>query len=246
MGKNRQTMQRGAHVEIIFGKNPIMEALAAGKRTFYEILVARQNFEEIAHAAGGHAAIITLSRKELDHLTRSPFHQGVAAKVSPYRYTPLKELAEKKVVLLLDSIEDPQNTGSIIRTAYALADAGIVIPEDRAAQVTPAVVKASAGATEHAAIARVKNLRMAAKELKKQGFWVVGLDAEGQAPLPEVPSYDRLALLLGGEDTGIRSGMEKEADILARIPMRGSFNSLNVAQSASIALYELVIRRSAG
>ena len=108
------------------------------------------------------------------------------------------------------------------------------------------MVKASAGATEHAAIARVKNLRMAAKELKKQGFWVVGLDAEGQAPLPEVPSYDRLALLLGGEDTGIRSGMEKEADILARIPMRGSFNSLNVSQSASIALYELVIRRWEG
>jgi 23S rRNA (guanosine2251-2'-O)-methyltransferase len=231
-------------VEIIYGKNPVMEALAAGRRTFYEILVARQNFDEIASAAGKNA-IITLSRKELDHLTRSTFHQGVAAKVSSYRYSTVKELAEKKVVLLLDSIEDPQNTGSIIRTAYALADAGIVIPEDRAAQVSPAVVKASAGATEHAAIARVKNLRMAAKELKKQGFWVVGLDAKGQVPLSEVPSYERLAVLLGGEDVGIRPGMEKEADILANIPMRGTFNSLNVSQSASIALYELVIRKSA-
>lgn len=230
-------------MEVIYGKNAVIEALAAGRRTFYEILVARQNYDEIARAAGKNR-VITLSRKELDHITRSTFHQGVAAKVSPYHYIPLKEMVNKKVVILLDSIEDPQNTGSIIRTAYALADAGIVIPEDRAAHVTPAVVKASAGAAEHASVARVTNLRTAAIELKKEGFWIVGLDARGPVPLSEVPSYDRLAILMGGEGSGIRSGMGKEADIMAHIPMRGPFDSLNVSQSASIAIYELVIRKS--
>jgi 23S rRNA (guanosine2251-2'-O)-methyltransferase len=232
-------------LEVIYGKNPVLEALAADRRTFYEILLARQNYSEIAGAAGK-IHIVTLSRKELDHIARSPFHQGVAARVSAYPYVPFKELLDKKVVILLDSVEDPQNTGSIIRTAYALADAGIIIPEDRAAHVTPAVVKASAGAAEHARVARVKNLRAAAKELKKEGFWVVGLDAGGPVPLTEVPSYDRLAVVLGGEDVGVRSGMGKEADIVAHIPMKGSFNSLNVSQSASIAVYELVVRRSAG
>ncbi len=230
-------------MEVIYGKNPVMEALAAGRRTFYEILTARQNYDEIARSAGK-IRVITLSRKELDHIARSTFHQGVVARVSPYRYTPIKDLMQKKVVVLLDSIEDPQNTGAIIRTAYALADAGIVIPEDRAAHVTPAVIKASAGAAEHASIARVKNLRAAAKELKKEGFWVVGLDAQGPVPISEVPSYDRLAVVLGGEDVGIRSGMEKEADIVAHIPMKGPFNSLNVSQSAGIALYELVVRKN--
>ncbi len=231
-------------MEVIYGKNPVMEALAAGRRTFYEIMTARQNYDEIARAAGK-VRVITLSRKELDHIARSTYHQGVVARVSSYPYTPIKDLMQKKVVVLLDSIEDPQNTGAIIRSAYALADAGIIIPEDRAAHVTPAVIKASAGAAEHASIARVKNLRAAAKELKKEGFWVVGLDAQGTVPISEVPSYDRLAVVLGGEDVGIRSGMEKEADIVARIPMKGSFNSLNVSQSASIALYELVARKNA-
>ena len=231
-------------MEVIYGKNPVMEALAAGRRTFYEIMTARQNYDEIARAAGK-IRVITLSRKELDHIARSTYHQGVVARVSSYPYTPIKDLMQKKVVVLLDSIEDPQNTGAIILSAYALADAGIIIPEDRAAHVTPAVIKASAGAAEHASIARVKNLRAAAKELKKEGFWVVGLDAQGTVPISEVPSYDRLAVVLVGEDVGIRSGMEKEADIVARIPMKGSFNSLNVSQSASIALYELVARKNA-
>jgi 23S rRNA (guanosine2251-2'-O)-methyltransferase len=145
--------------------------------------------------------------------------------------------------VLLDSVEDPQNLGSIIRTANALAGAGIVIPEDRSASITPAVVKASAGASEHARIARVTNLRQAAKELKKYGFWLVGLEPAANDPIEETPRFDKLALVLGGEDTGIRPVMEKELDLLCHIPMRGTFNSLNVAQSAAIALYELLTRR---
>jgi 23S rRNA (guanosine2251-2'-O)-methyltransferase len=230
--------------EIIYGKNSVMEALAAGRRTIYEIMTARQSLDEIAHYAGK-TPVQTLSRKELDKIARTELHQGIIAKVSPYQYTTLAEAEEKGAVVLLDSVEDPQNTGSIIRTAYALADAAVVIPEDRAAQVTPAVVKASAGAAEHATVARVKNLRMACQALKKSGFWIIGLDARGTMPITEVPAYEKIALLLGGEDSGVRHGLEKEADIMVHIPMRGSFNSLNVSQSATIALYELVVRRAA-
>jgi 23S rRNA (guanosine2251-2'-O)-methyltransferase len=228
--------------EIIYGKNPVMEAIAAGRRTIYEIMTARQNFDDIAGSAGK-IPVQTLSRKELDKIARTEFHQGIIAKVSPYRYVPLAEIVDRGVAVLLDSVEDPQNTGSIIRTAFALADAGIVIPEDRAAQITPAVIKASAGAAEHATIARVKNLRMACQELKKNGFWIIGLDAQGPMPINEVPAYEKIALLLGGEDTGIRHGLEKETDLMVHIPMKGSFNSLNVSQSATIALYELIVRR---
>jgi 23S rRNA (guanosine2251-2'-O)-methyltransferase len=231
--------------EIIYGKNSVMEALAAGRRTIYEIMTARQDYDEIAGFAGK-VPVQTLSRKELDKIARTEFHQNIIAKVSPYRYAPLSEAMEKGAVVLLDSVEDPQNTGSIIRTAFALADAAIVIPEDRAAQITPAVIKASAGAAEHATVARVKNLRAACQELKKSGFWIIGLDAQGPIPLTGVPEYDKIALLLGGEDSGIRHGLEKEADLMAHIPMRGPFNSLNVSQSATIALYELIVRRAAG
>jgi 23S rRNA (guanosine2251-2'-O)-methyltransferase len=229
-------------MEIIFGKNPVIEALVTGKRTFFEIMIAREHYEDIASLARG-IHIHTLPKRELDKIAQTRAHQGVIARVSRYPYVKLKDLMALKVVLLLDSVEDPQNLGSIIRSAYALANAGIVIPENRAAHITPAVVKASAGATEHAGIARVKNLRMASKELKKGGFWLVGLDAGSKDSIADIPSYDKLALVLGGEDTGIRTGIEKEIDIMAHIPMRGEFNSLNVAQSATIGLYELISRK---
>jgi len=228
-------------MEFIYGKNPVKEALTACSRTFYEIMISREKADDITSGLSG-IPVHTLSKQELDRIAKTRFHQGVVAKVSRYRYASLSSLLDLPLVVLLDCVEDPQNLGSIIRSAFALADAGIIIPENRAASITPAVVKASAGATEHAKIARVTNLRMAAKELKSAGYWVVGLDAAGTMPLSGIPSYDKTALLLGGEDTGIRKGMEKEVDILAYIPMRGSFNSLNVANSAAIALYELASR----
>ncbi|HHO76602.1 MAG TPA: 23S rRNA (guanosine(2251)-2'-O)-methyltransferase RlmB [Deltaproteobacteria bacterium] len=228
-------------MEIIYGKNPIKEAIAAESRKFFEIMISRENADDITSLVRK-IPVHTLSKQELDRISKTRFHQGIVAKVSRYRYANLNSLFDLPVVVLLDSVEDPQNLGAIIRSAYALAEAGIIIPENRAAGITPAVVKASAGATEHAKIARVTNLRMAAKELKKAGYWIVGLDAGSTVPLREIPSYDKTALLLGGEDAGIRTGMEKEVDVLAHIPMKGIFNSLNVSNSAAIGMYELISR----
>lgn len=208
-------------MEIIYGVNPVKEAIKAGRRRVFEVMVARERYEDIARLAKG-IPINPLSRKELDTIAGIKNHQGVMAKVAPYPYADLTDLMELSTVVLLDSVEDPQNLGAVIRSAYALAGAGVVIPADRSASVTPAVVKASAGAVEHALIARVTNLRQAAKE-----------------PLQSIPSFDKFALVLGGEDAGLRPVMHKELDLLASIPMRASFNSLNVAQSAAIALYAL-------
>ncbi len=225
-------------METIYGMNPVKEAIKAGRRRVFEVMVAREQYDDIVGLAKG-IPINALSRRELDTIAGVKNHQGVMAKVAPYPYADLTDLMELSAVVLLDSVEDPQNLGAVIRSAYALAGAGIVIPADRSASVTPSVAKASAGAVEHALVARVANLRQAAKELKKGGFWTVGLDAAAKDPLDAIPSFDKFALVMGGEDTGLRPVMHKELDLLASIPMRSSFNSLNVAQSAAIALYAL-------
>jgi 23S rRNA (guanosine2251-2'-O)-methyltransferase len=230
-------------VEIIYGFNPIEEALKAQKRKFFEILVARESHDKIASLARG-VSLSTVMRSELDRISGVKNHQGIAAKVSPFRYAAIEDAAELDFAILLDSVEDPQNLGSIIRTAYALAGAAVIIPEDRAASVTPAVVKASAGATEKAIVAKVVNLRHAIKELKKNGFWLVGLDAQAKDSIAATPDFKKIAIIMGGEDSGIRPVIAGELDFLAHIPMKGPFNSLNVSQSAAIAVYELAVRRN--
>ena len=243
-GKNMRVPRKTAGpVEVIYGRNAVIEAIRAGSRTIHEILVLPQHQDEVSDLAGDVPARV-MGRHDLDRIAGTENHQGMAARVSPYRYARLEDLYDLRTVVLLDSVEDPQNLGSIIRTAYALARAGIVIPEHRAAPVTPVVVKASSGATEYAKIARVTNLRAAAGKLKDKGFWLVGLEADARDAISSAPAFDRLGLVLGGEDTGIRPVMTSELDLTVSIPMEGDFNSLNVSQAAAIALYELAGRRS--
>lgn len=228
--------------EVIYGRNAVVEAINTGSRTLHEILVLPQHQDKMIELSGNVPSRV-MNKHDLDRIAGTENHQGMAARVSPYRYARLEDLYDLRTVVLLDSVEDPQNLGSIIRTAYALAGAGIVIPEHRAAPVTPAVVKASSGATEHAKIARVTNLRAAASGLKEKGFWLVGLEAGARDVISSAPAFERLALVLGGEDTGIRPVMTNELDLAVSIPMARDFNSLNVSQAAAIALYELVGRR---
>lgn len=241
VSKNVPGKTRG-NTEVIFGRNAVAEAVRAASRTIHEVLVLPQNRHEVDQLSVT-VPVRVLAKEDLTRIAGTESHQGMAARVSPYRYARLEDLSALKAVVLLDSVEDPQNLGSIIRTAYALAGAGIIIPGHRAASVTPAVVKASSGATEHAKIARVTNLRAAARELKQRGFWLVGLEADARDPVSSVPDFERLGLVLGGEDSGIRPVMTAELDLKVGIPMGGDFNSLNVSQAAAIALYELVRRR---
>ncbi len=198
----------------------------------------------MALATGRGVEIDRIPRLMLDDATRGANHQGVALEVEPYRYTPFDDLLESKgMILVLDHLQDPQNVGTLFRAAEAAGVAGIVIAQDRAAEVTPAVVNASAGAVEHLKIAMVPNLARALEQLKGSGRWVAGLDASADATdlfSTEVPSP--VALAVGAEGSGLGANLRKHCDLLLSLPMRGRVDSLNAATAGSIAMYELLRR----
>ena len=229
--------------EVISGVNAVREAFRACRRSFHEVFALQGNVEFWGRILVGHDVKVVEPR-ELDRIAGTTEHQGIAARVSRYRYARLEDMDGFGCIVMLDSVEDPRNLGSAIRSSYALARAAVVIPEHRSARITPAVVRSSAGAVEHASVARVTNLRAAARTLRQRGRWLVGLEADAKDDIRSVPSYERIAIVVGGEDRGLRPVMRSELDLLVRIPMEASFNSLNLSQALGIALYELVVRRN--
>jgi len=237
--------------EMLYGRNAVREALRAGRRKIYK-LVLTQGTQE----TGIVADIVTLAnksgvpvqqveRQQLDRLGNFN-HQGVAAEAAPYPYVELEEILaeadqrqEMPLLLMLDCLQDPQNFGALLRTAEIVGVHGVVIPKLRAVGITPAVVNSSAGATEHLLVARVTNLVRAMEELKARGLWMVGLEDVAQAHL-----YDQtdlaipLALVVGSEGRGLGRLVRETCDMLIKLPMRGKISSLNAAVAGSIALYE--------
>ena len=147
------------------------------------------------------------------------------------------------LILILDGILDPQNLGSIIRSAHCLGANGVVIPTDRAASVTPAVLKASAGSAEHLPISRVTNVSRTIDDLKNRGFWVFGADAHGGKDIGEHNFKVPAVLVMGSEDKGIRPLVKRKCDFLVTIPMAGKFDSFNVAVAAGIIQYAILLQR---
>jgi 23S rRNA (guanosine2251-2'-O)-methyltransferase len=180
----------------------------------------------------------------LDDATRGANHQGVALEVEPFRYTPFDELIEVPgTLLVLDHLQDPQNLGTLLRAAEATGVAGVVIPEDRAVAVTPAVVNASAGAVEHMRVGAVPNLTRAVESIKRSGRWVAGLDqGPGATDLYASAIPAPTALVVGAESSGLAANLRKHCDVLLALPMRGRVASLNASTAGSIALYELLRR----
>jgi 23S rRNA (guanosine2251-2'-O)-methyltransferase len=183
----------------------------------------------------------------LNRETGSEHHQGVLAYQAGTAYASWEELEQRiarapgfSVVLILDSIEDPQNLGSLIRTAEACGAQGLVIPKDRAAGLTPTAVKISAGAAAHLPIVRVTNLAQTIEDLKKMGFWVVGAEAGGAKSLYEMKFDMNVALLIGSEGKGIRPLLLRKCDFTVAIPMRGKISSLNTAMAGAVILYEIL------
>ncbi len=235
--------------EFLYGRNAVYEALRAGRRDFFALQLA-----EGAKPAGRLAEIVELAgRKKIpvQYVTRTRLdklnanHQGVALEASDYPYSDLVEIleqpgkqAELPFVLLIDSLQDPQNFGVLLRTAEIVGVHGVIIPLARAVGVTPAVVNASAGATEHLRIAQ-SNLSQAIDALKESDVWIVGLDQEGDE-MKE--SSDRhlhgsLGLVVGSEGEGLHQLTRKKCDVLLRLPMKGRVESLNAAVAGSVALY---------
>jgi 23S rRNA (guanosine2251-2'-O)-methyltransferase len=241
---------------VIFGRRVVGEALRAGRTVRRVYLGAKPGPEsplaEIDRLARrAHVPLQVLDRRALDRLAGAHAnHQNVVAEVLDYEYAEVEELLalarernEAPLLLALDQLQDPQNLGSLIRTAEACGVHGIVLPRHRAVGVTPAVEKASAGAIEHLKVAEVPNLNRLADDLKREGIWVVGLDAEGETPLEKIDAAMPLCVVVGSEGKGISRLMREKCDMLVRLPMRGRVGSLNAAVAGSIVLYDLFRRR---
>jgi 23S rRNA (guanosine2251-2'-O)-methyltransferase len=234
--------------EWIVGRNPAYEALRAGRRQFFRLQVAQGVYEKgrlaeiIQTCTANQIPIERLPRQRLDVLGDG--HQGVALEVSDYPYSNLPDLLvlayesrEPAFLLILDALQDPQNLGTLLRTAEAVGVQGVLLPLRQTATVTPAVVSASSGASEHLLIAQA-NLAQAIDSLKKAGVWVVGLEGSPTAQDPNNVRLDGpLALVVGNEGQGMRSLVRDSCDLLLRLPMRGRIESLNAAVAGSVALY---------
>lgn len=243
-------------MEQIEGRHPVLEAIRAGRRV-RRLLVAtgtRGGVSDIEKAAAERGIPVAyVTRAELDAMCRGRVNQGVVALAEPRTYQDVDTIlsvasraGQKPLVVLLDGVEDPQNLGSIIRTAAAAGAHGVVFPSRRSADLTPAAVKAAAGAADHLAIAREVNLARVLDGLKEKGLWIVGADASAAQVYTEVDLTLPVGLVIGGEHQGLRRLVREKCDFLVRIPMAGPLNSLNAAVAAAILLYEAVRQRLPG
>jgi len=243
--------------ELIYGRNAVHECLRAKRREVFKLLVAEGAQEkgalaqslQLAASSGKHIPVQHVPRAQLDRVSEG--HQGVVAEVSGYPYVVLDDilsrLTAQPLFLVLDCVQDPQNLGTLLRTAEAVGVEGVLIAKDRAAEITPAVVNASSGATEHLQIAQVTNIARALQKLKESDIWVIGLDA---SHAPSAQDYDTvdlrgpLAIVVGSEGQGIRRLVRETCDTLVKLPMRGAVSSLNAAVAGSIVLYETLRQRA--
>jgi 23S rRNA (guanosine2251-2'-O)-methyltransferase len=244
-------------VRVLYDVNPVRELLRAGGEGLSELWLVEggdrpRAFSELERMARGLGAKVrSAPRARLDRLASGAGHQGVVAVVADYRYREVEDLlaaaralGEAPLLVLLDGVEDPGNLGAVIRSAHALGAHGVVIPRDRAAGVTPAVAKASAGAIEHCPVARVANLARTLEQLKVEGIWSVASVQDAERELREVDLAGPTALVIGGEGSGVRPLVRRTCDHAARIPMAGRVGSLNASAAAAIALYEAARQRA--
>lgn len=241
---------------LIEGRNPVLEALRAGTRV-YRIWVAAESDSSVDPlldlAQERSVPVERVDRDRVDAMATTPVHQGVVAHAAPLKFVELEDLlaipkrkGEEPLFLFLDHIEDPQNLGSLIRTADGAGVHGVVIPDRRAAGITPAVGKASAGAIEHVPIARVGNLVRAMEAAKEAGIWLYGAHMEADRELHASDVRGPAGIVVGAEGKGLSRLAAERCDVLVRIPMFGKVDSLNASVAGALLMYEIVRTRSAG
>ena len=243
---------------VIYGRQPILAALRQKNGPVEEILVAEglggrtlSEVRDLARAAG--VRLKQVPRSALDRLCRTANHQGLAARRAVFAYRELEELleglaglTEPALLVAADCLNDPMNLGNLCRSALAAGAHGLIIPKDRAAGVTSAVIKAAAGALEVLPVCRVTNLAETLKRLKEAGLWVAGAEAGAPQSLYEADLTVPLALVIGGEDTGIRPRVKQQCDLLLAIPFASqAVSSLNAAAAGAVALFEIRRQRLA-
>lgn len=243
--------------EILYGRNPVYECLRARRRDVFKVLLAQGAEEKgtlaaiVALAREQSVPVLRVERQQLDRTGAHDHHQGVAAEVSAYPYVSLDELlslasarGELPWLVLFDCLQDPQNLGTLLRTAEVVGVHGVVIPGRRSAEVTPAVVSASSGASEHMRVAQVTNLVRAMEQIQARDVWIAGLeDVPGAQVVWEADLIGALAVVVGSEGQGMRRLVRETCDFMIRLPVRGQVGSLNAAVAGSVALYEVARQR---
>lgn len=254
------TLHRAANRDVIYGRNPVREALRGRRRVLAvfvqegpharEQLAEVESWAEAGRQERGTVAFVpprlgALSPDDLAHRLGTLDHQGVGAEVEPYPYVEAEDLLGRlDLIVALDRVQDPHNLGAVVRTAEG-AGAGVVIPRHRAAGVTGAVARAAAGATEHVPIAQVRNLTDFLTVAKRAGFWTYGAAAQARETYEQPDYRDRTVFVLGSEGEGLARRVEEACDLLIALPLRGRVESLNVSVTAGILLYEALRQRTA-
>ncbi len=228
----------------IYGKNVAIETLR-NRQPIKKAYIYR-NFQDkniISELQKRNIPIKFVDKFELDKLAKGN-HQGIILSIPDYEYTPLDELLKKENALLviLDHLEDPHNLGAIIRTCEAAGVDGIILPKNRSVDVNSTVMRTSVGALDYVKIAQVTNLVGTMKELKENGFWIVGTDMDG-SDYQEIDYRGKTAIVIGNEGNGMARLVKENCDFIATIPMNGKINSLNASVAAGIIIYEAISKR---
>lgn len=241
--------------EILYGIHPVFEAIKAGRRDIFKVYIAKDKPPKrlnkvVALAESKKISVERVKPLELKSMAGNDLHQGIGAKTGPF---PLSEISDivgrdrvddaNHLLLLLDNILDPHNLGALVRTALCVGVDGIIIPKDRSVLPTPTVSKASAGALEHVHLARVTNMVNTIKTLKEQGLWIAGMDKTAYRSIFFSDLTCSVAIVIGGEEKGIRPLVKKQCDFLVSIPQAGPVNSLNAAVAGAVAMYEAFRQR---
>lgn len=244
----------GIQNELIEGRNAAQEALRAG-RAIDKLYIAKGEVDRtLAHIASKARdqgiVVVECDRRKLDFMSRTHAHQGVIAVAAVRETCTVEEIlqaaedaGEPPFVVVCDEISDPQNLGAIIRSAECAGAHGLIIPKRRSAGLTAIVDKVSAGAAEHARVARVPNIPAVLRELKEKGLWIYGTAAGGSSPLWETDLTGPLALVIGSEGDGMGRLVAESCDFIVSLPMKGRVGSLNASAAAAVCLYEVLRQR---
>ena len=235
---------------LIYGRHPVLEALESEDTSIRRILITRgksgKRLQQVIDRARQDQ--VPLQFEDVEVLNRKAGvkqHQDVIAELSAIPYTDMADLLENKprLLLLLDGVEDPRNLGSVIRTAEAVGVEGVLLPQRGSCGITSTVVKASAGGALHVNICRIGNLVRTMERLKGEGYWLVGLDLAGEESMNQIDTASPLAVVVGGEQRGLRRLVREHCDYLVRLPMAGKLSSLNLSVAAGVLLYSIVLKR---
>ena len=232
-------------INLIYGKNPVIEAINA-RKALKVFLTANFNDQKILTLIKNNKiAVVSVSPNEMDKMANGGVHQGIAAELKPYQTVSLEEIIakakkkEKKIIVMLDGIEDPHNLGAILRSADVFEASGIVLPKHNSVSLNATVAKTSAGAINYVPVAVVNNLNQAIKTLKEEGYWVVATDGSAQISYSLIKYDFPVVVVIGSEGKGVSPLVLKNSDYIVKIPQYGHVNSLNASVAAGILLAEV-------